>query len=76
MSIPDYMIVRTAVEQQMGHQVRDTSTADAQRPSRPEGPGRFATARRQLSISLRAIADRIEPRPMDPTPGTITGSAR
>lgn len=77
MSTPDYIITRTVLDEQMQRQFRDTPNADLSEPwHRPTGPGRFTTARRQPSAALHTVANRIDPQPANPAPGTATGPAR
>jgi hypothetical protein len=71
MSIPDYVMTRTVIENHMRRQSQDTPDWTRPLEPAPERPGRLTALRHDLSEALHALASRVELRP-DCTPGTAT----
>jgi hypothetical protein len=76
MSIPDYIVSRIVVDEQMQRQFHNAPDAELPESGRHTLPARVSTARHHLSASIHAIADRIEPQPVNPTPGAASAPIR
>lgn len=61
MSIPDYMITRTVLEEHMHKQFQETPDQPRHEPTDPPRTGRLIMVRKRLSAALQAAAAAIEP---------------